>query len=146
TDSSAWGVTVGYSYHLPPTWYLQPNRKFPVIYSFHGGGVSENSMWELNWGPEPLADSWYSEVPSGPAPLNWGKDAPCVLIFPNITKRNYGFDAKPGSPMYGKLMTYSEVNELIDHVELNEPMFRGRLVPQGNNDPNGARGRGINGG
>jgi hypothetical protein len=147
TDSTSWGVTIGYMYHLPPTWYSEPGRKFPVTYVMHGGGQDENWPFTMCRSAEPLADSFFTSQPNPPYSLNWGVNAPIVTIFANVSQHSYGFDAESGAPAYGKVMIASMMADLMDEVERsNHPLFGGRLVPQNRNDPNGARGRAINGG
>jgi hypothetical protein len=67
------------------------------------------------------------------------------VIFNNNNRSSYGFDANSAAPMFGREMMGTEIGELINAVEVLEPFFSGRLIPQGTSDTNGGKYRGIMG-
>jgi Cadherin-like domain len=135
---SCGGVTVGYTYRLPDTWYSEPNRRFPVVY-WHNPST-ENSCID-----GPRAATQGGGAPNGdlgPASQNWGPEAKVILVCCNSTRSACsGIDAFPGTSMYGVMMMRQQMRELIDEVETN--FIPSRCVPQGWNDPDGYKGRGT---
>jgi enterochelin esterase-like enzyme len=92
------GANIGYCYHLPPSYFTYPDRRFPVLYWCHGKLGNENS-----------------EVS---APLDWPQEL--IWILPNGGRNTKYMDAVPGANMYGvEMVETTIIYELIPHVEAN---------------------------
>ncbi len=99
--SRAMDLDVGFNIYLPPAYFADPRRRFPVIYFLHGRGGDENS-----------------DVAALEGLIASGTAVPCIVVFPNGGRDSKYMDAAPGSPMHGVIMSESAIiDELIPTVD-----------------------------
>ena len=90
--SAVRGANVTYGLYLPPAYYNEPTRVFPVLYWLHGGAGDATS-----------AEYFASFVD---AAIAAGKTAPFIVVVPNAPQ-SFWTDSKPG------LVPASPVDTLI---------------------------------
>ena len=99
-SSDAAGADVSFHIYLPPTYSIQPNRRFPVLYWLHGSG-------------DPIAgiSPVRSYLASGMAQ---GKIPPMLVVFPNGMNYSMWCNSKNGIvPMETVVL-----DDLIPHIDV----------------------------
>jgi S-formylglutathione hydrolase FrmB len=98
-DSAAAGTRVSFHIYLPPAYYAEPARRFPVLYWLHGsgGGLA---------GISPMARRFDAAIAAGRVP-------PFLVVFPNGMEHSMWVDSRDGRiPMETVV-----VKDLIAHVD-----------------------------
>jgi enterochelin esterase family protein len=85
--STALGSQKALCVYVPPEYYTQKDKKFPVLYLWHGGGGSE-----LDWVNEGRADVILDNL------LAQKKAVPMIVVIPNSAAGGPGPAAAPGAP------------------------------------------------
>jgi enterochelin esterase family protein len=102
--------------YVPPEYYTQKNKKFPVLYLWHGGGGSE-----LDWVNEGHTDIVLDNL------LALKKAVPMIVVIPNGDVGSPGPAAAPGAPAAGAGMQRYDVIEketVSDIIPLIEKHYR----------------------
>jgi len=86
--------------YVPPQYYSQTNKKFPVLYLWHGGGGSE-----LDWVNEGRTDVILDNL------IAQKKAAPMIIVIPNGDVGSSGPPSVPGAPSPGAGMQRYDVIE-----------------------------------
>jgi len=100
-QSAAAGTSVSFHIYTPPTYDLQPLRRFPVLYWLHGAGSTTAGIGPMT--------GWFSNA------MALGLLPPMVIVYPNGTPYGMYCDAADGSTPIETVI----INELIPHVDAN---------------------------
>lgn len=98
--------------YVPPEYYTQKNKKFPVLYLWHGGGGCE-----LDWVNEGRTDVILDNL------IAQEKAVPMIIVIPNGDVGGPGPSAAPGAPPSGggmqryDIIEKETVSEIIPLVE-----------------------------
>jgi enterochelin esterase family protein len=102
--------------YVPPEYYTQKNKKFPVLYLWHGGGGSE-----LDWVNEGRTDVILDNL------IAQKKAVPMIIVIPNGDVGGPGPSAAPGAPPSGVGMQRYDIIEkeiVSDIIPLIERRYR----------------------
>jgi enterochelin esterase-like enzyme len=102
--------------YVPPQYYSQTNKRFPVLYLWHGGGGSE-----LDWVNEGRTDVILDNL------IAQKKAVPMIIVIPNGDVGGPGPSAAPGAPPSGAGMQRYDVIEketVSDIIPLIERHYR----------------------
>jgi enterochelin esterase family protein len=102
--------------YVPPEYYTQRNKKFPVLYLWHGGGGCE-----LDWVNEGHTDVILDNL------IAQEKAVPMIIVIPNGDVGGPGPSAAPGAPPSGGGMQRYDIIEketVSDIIPLIEGRYR----------------------
>lgn len=109
-DSAAVGQPVSFHIFLPPQYFPEPQRRFPVLYWLHGSGGQQT-------GVAPMAQRLAAAIGEGHLP-------PMITVFPNGLPNGMWVNAASGLQPVESML----VDDLITHVDTN---FRTISMPAG---------------
>ena len=111
--SEALGRPVSFHIYLPPSYDLQPQRRFPVLYWLHGSGPGVVGI-------PPIIQYFHSAIHTRQIP-------PIIIVFPNGLPQGMWVNAKDGrSPV--EAIVIDELIHHIDHHYRTVPSRAGRIV------------------
>lgn len=99
--------------YVPPDYYDQPTKRFPVLYLWHGGGGAEQ-QWSRNGRAGVILDNLIAQK----------KAVPMLIVMPN----NW-----PGAPAPGAVADASPVNPGAIHggdIEANYPLLEREVIEE----------------
>ena len=112
--------------YLPPGYDESPNRRYPVLYLFHGGGVTGRF-----WIDDSILDGHNIE-PAMERLLAAGRTLEMIIVMPDVfsyTSSNYPWSLYTNTPVMGNYDDYLS-RDLVQHIDSNyrtvvDPAARG---------------------